>query len=96
MVLWVSPSTCRLDYPCVSDKSSIWAVNSPWVKRISSHGAELSNSLPGPYYVLQSYQGSRILFCSGLGEFEIWLKYTGAIYVQCEGQEEEKQEVNLE
>lgn len=34
-VLWVSPSACRLDAPCVSDKSSIWAVNSPWVKRIA-------------------------------------------------------------
>lgn len=34
-----------------------------------------------------------VLFCSGLGGFEIWLKYT--IYVQGGGQEEEKQEVNL-
>lgn len=35
-----------------------------------------------------------VIFCSSLGGFEIWLTYTGAIYVQGEGHEEEKQEVN--
>lgn len=60
----------------------------------------MEQSSPTPYLFLTMSSNPakevRVLFCSSLGEFEIWLKYTGAIYVQGEGQEEEKQEVNLE
>lgn len=90
-------SSLRVDSPSLSDEDSVWTPIPPGSKGLDfiwteQHSPTHSLGL----YPLQSAKEAGVLLCSSLGGFEIWLKYVGAVHVQGEGYNGEKQEVKLD